>query len=54
MNALLDEQWEKIHRLVKTTCLIIDEFGHCNFDKKSTRLFFDVVDRRYGKDMRIQ
>jgi DNA replication protein DnaC len=40
MNALLDEQWKKIHRLVKTTCLIIDEFGHCNFDKKSTRLFF--------------
>jgi DNA replication protein DnaC len=36
---------------VKPTCLIIDEFGYCDFDKENTRLFFDVVDRRYSKDM---
>ena len=24
--------------------------GHCEFDKESTRLFFDMVDRRYQKD----
>ncbi|MGO5048721.1 hypothetical protein [Dysosmobacter sp. Sow4_B12] len=24
--------------------------GHCEFDKESTWLFFDMVDRRYQKD----
>ena len=24
--------------------------GHCEFDKENTRLFFDMVDRRYQKD----
>ena len=49
--ALLDGQREKIiRRLIKPTCLIIDEFGYCDFDKENTRLFFDVVDRRYSKD----
>lgn len=37
--------------LVKPTCLIIDEIGHCKFDKECTRLFFDIVDRRYAKDI---
>ena len=36
--------------LVRPSCLIIDEVGHCEFDKESTRLFFDMVDRRYQKD----
>ena len=50
--ALRDGQREKIiRRLVKPTCLIIDEFGYCDFDKENTRLFFDVVDRRYSKDV---
>ena len=32
------------------TCLIIDEIGHCAFDKENTRLFFDLIDRRYNKE----
>ena len=36
--------------LVRPSCLIIDEVGHCEFDKENTRLFFDMVDRRYQKD----
>ena len=33
-----------------TFCLIIDEIGHCAFDKENTRLFFDLIDRRYNKE----
>lgn len=36
--------------LVKPSCLIIDEIGRCVFDKKETRLFFDMVDKRYEKE----
>mgnify|MGYP003104338583 FL=1 len=36
--------------LVRPACLIIDEVGHCEFDKENTRLFFDMVDRRYQKE----
>lgn len=36
--------------LVRPACLIIDEVGHCEFDKENTRLFFDLVDRRYQKE----
>lgn len=36
--------------LVRPSCLIIDEVGHCEFDKENTRLFFDMVDRRYYKE----
>lgn len=39
-----------INGLVKPTCLIIDEMGRCVFDQENTRLFFDVIDRRYSKD----
>lgn len=39
-----------LNGLVRPSCLIIDEVGHCDFDKENTRLFFDLVDRRYGKD----
>ncbi len=39
-----------INSLVKPTCLIIDEVGRCVFDKESTRMFFDVIDRRYNKE----
>lgn len=39
-----------IASLVKPSCLIIDEVGRCVFDKKSTRLFFDLIDRRYEKE----
>ena len=37
-------------RLIKPSCLIIDEVGHCVFDAENTRLFFDLVDRRYHKE----
>ena len=36
--------------LLKPSCLIIDEIGRCVFEKENTRLFFDIVDRRYSKD----
>lgn len=39
-----------INGLVKPSCLIIDEVGRCVFDKENTRIFFDIVDRRYNKD----
>lgn len=39
-----------INGLVKPSCLIIDEMGRCNFDTENTRLFFDVIDRRYNKE----
>lgn len=35
---------------VRPSCLIIDEIGHCAFDKENTRLFFDMIDRRYNKE----
>ena len=39
-----------INSLVKPSCLIIDEVGHCVFDKENTRMFFDLIDRRYNKE----
>ena len=39
-----------INFLVKPSCLIIDEVGRCVFDKENTRLFFDLIDRRYSKE----
>lgn len=39
-----------INGLVKPSCLIIDEIGRCVFDQECTRLFFDMVDRRYEKE----
>lgn len=39
-----------INGLVKPSCLIIDEIGRCVFNRESTRLFFDMVDRRYNKE----
>lgn len=36
--------------LVRPSCLIIDEIGHCEFDKECTRMFFDLIDRRYNKE----
>ena len=36
-----------LNGLIKPACLIIDEVGHCEFDKENTRLFFDMIDRRY-------
>ncbi len=39
-----------INSLVKPTCLIIDEIGRCVFNKESTRMFFDMIDRRYNKE----
>lgn len=39
-----------INGLVRPSCLIIDEIGRCKFDRECTRMFFDVVDRRYSKE----
>lgn len=39
-----------INFLVKPTCLIIDEVGRCTFDRENTRMFFDIIDRRYSKE----
>ena len=39
-----------ILNLVKPTCLIIDEVGRCVFDRENTRMFFDLIDRRYNKE----
>lgn len=39
-----------INTLVNPSCLIIDEVGRCVFDKENTRMFFDVIERRYSKD----
>ncbi len=39
-----------INGLVKPSCLIIDEVGRCVFDIEATRMFFDVIDRRYNKE----
>lgn len=36
---------------VKPACLIIDEVGRCVFDRAATELFFDIVDRRYEKEV---
>ena len=35
-----------LNGLIRYSCLIIDEVGHCDFDKENTRLFFDLIDRR--------
>lgn len=39
-----------VNSLVKPSCLIIDEVGRCVFDKENTRMFFDIIDRRYNKE----
>ena len=51
LQARKDGNVERVVKsLVKPSCLIIDEIGYCNFDTENTRIFFDIVDRRYGKD----
>lgn len=39
-----------VNGLVKPSCLIVDEVGRCVFDKENTRMFFDIIDRRYNKE----
>ena len=39
-----------INGLVKPSCLIVDEVGRCVFNKENTRMFFDIIDRRYNKE----
>ena len=46
----LGKEASTLTSLVRPSCLIIDEVGHCEFDKENTRLFFDLVDRRYNKE----
>ena len=54
MTALQAQDTQEIDSclsgLVCLNCMIIDEIGHCAFDKESTRLFFDLIDRRYCKE----
>ena len=51
INAIkYQKEASTINGLVKPSCLIIDEIGRCVFDKECTRLFFDLVDRRYEKE----
>ena len=38
-----------LNMLVRPSCLIIDEVGHCELDKENTRIFFDLIDCRYNK-----
>lgn len=45
-----DKAGSTVDFLVKPSCLIIDEIGRCVFDKENTRLFFDLIDRRYSKE----
>lgn len=50
-NAVrLGKEASVLNGLVRPSCLIIDEIGHCVFDKENTRLFFDLMDRRYNKE----
>ena len=44
------KEYALVSHLVRQSCLIIDEVGHCEFDKENTRLFFDLFDRRYNKE----
>ena len=46
----MDRVGSLVNFLVKPSCLIIDEIGRCKFDKENTHLFFDLIDRRYGKE----
>ena len=46
----LERTGSMIDFLVKPSCLIIDEIGRCVFDKENTRLFFDLIDRRYSRE----
>ena len=45
-----DRVGSTINALVKPSCLVIDEIGRCVFDKENTRMFFDLIDRRYSKE----
>ena len=46
----LGKEASTLTSLVRPACLIIDETGHCEFDKDSTRLFFNMMNRRYNKE----
>jgi hypothetical protein len=39
-----------VAKLVKPSCLIVDEVGRCVFDRACTDLLSDVIDRRYEKE----
>ena len=36
--------------MVKPSSLIINEIERTEFDQTNTRLFFDIIDRRYAKE----
>lgn len=39
-----------LNSLVRPFCLIIDEVGHCEFNRENTRVFYDLIDCRYNKE----
>ncbi len=39
-----------INSIVKPSCLIMDKISRCIFNRESTGLFFDMIDRRYEKE----
>ena len=45
-----DRVGSTVNGLVRPECLIIDEIGRCIFNENNTRLFFDVIDRRYSRE----
>ncbi|MBR2255982.1 MAG: ATP-binding protein [Blautia sp.] len=45
-----DRVGSAVNGMVKPACLIIDEVGQCVMDRDNTRIFFDVVNRRYNKE----
>ena len=48
--VIFSREGSAVNSLVKPTCLIIDEIGRCVFNKESTQMFFDMIDRRYEKE----
>ena len=40
----------KTDSCLRLSCLIIDEIGHCVFDKENTRPFSDLIDQRHNKE----
>ena len=51
MNAIqVGKTSSVINGLVRPSCLIIDEVGHCVLDRQCTQMIFDLVDRRYHKE----
>ena len=49
-TAELQKIGVNVNQIARRINSIIDEIGHCEFDKECTRMFFDLIDRRYNKE----